>query len=77
MKRIELVARPDCHLCELLLEQLRPLLTESVELAVLDVDEDEDLLRRYWLRIPVLLGNGEELSGYPLDLSRLEAYLAA
>jgi hypothetical protein len=76
MKHLVLVGRPDCHLCELLLEELRSLLPGQVQVLVLDIDQDDELQRRYWLRIPILLAEGEELSGYPLDQARLQTYLS-
>ena len=44
----------------------------------LNIDDDLTLTERYWLRIPVLVGNGEqELSAYPLDAAAVEAYLGS
>jgi hypothetical protein len=75
MKRLLLYGRPDCHLCDSLLDELRPLLAGRAELRLVDIDQDDDLIREYALRIPVLIGDGRELSGYPLDLNRVRAYL--
>ena len=44
---------------------------------IINIDHDLALKKRYGLRIPVLAGTEEELSGYPLDAQAVEAYLAA
>jgi hypothetical protein len=70
-----LYSRPGCHLCELLLEQLHPLLAGRADVEIVDVSRDADLERRYGLRIPVLAHGDIELSAYPLDAAKIEHYL--
>lgn len=72
-----LYSRPGCHLCELLIEELAPLLDGRAEVRIVDVSRDAGLERRYGLRIPVLASADVELSGYPLDRERVERYLSA
>ena len=76
MKRLTLYSRPGCHLCELLLEELAPLLGPETQVETVDVSEDPELERRYGLRIPVLVSDDTELSSYPLDRPRVERFLA-
>lgn len=76
MPTLTLYSRPDCHLCELLTEQLLPLVGDRVRIEVIDIGADPGLERRYGLRIPVLAAGDTELSGYPLDRQRVERYLA-
>lgn len=76
MTELTLYSRPGCHLCELLLAELAPLLGSDVVVATVDVSEDEGLERRYGLRIPVLACGEEELSSYPLDRERVARFLA-
>ena len=76
MPTLTLYSRPDCHLCELLTEQLLPLVADRVRIEVIDIGTDPGLERRYGLRIPVLAAGDTELSGYPLDRQRVERYLA-
>ena len=76
MRRLTLYSRPDCHLCELLVADLMPLLSPDIQLDVVDISDDIDLTRRYGLRIPVLLEKGQELSSYPLDKAHVRAHLA-
>jgi hypothetical protein len=75
MKTLFLYSRPGCHLCELLAEELQPLLTGRAVLRFVDIGEDAALQRRYGLRIPVLVTDDGELSGYPLDRARVVKYL--
>lgn len=77
MSTLILYSRPQCHLCEELLDGLRPLLGEQDHVQVVDISGDAGLERRYSLRIPVLTtGEGVELSGYPLDRECVGRYLA-
>lgn len=75
MLKLTLYSRPECHLCEALLEQLLPLLDGRAEVEIIDVDQSVALERRYGLRIPVLVAGDEELSTYPLDRPRVTHYL--
>jgi hypothetical protein len=75
MLKLTLYSRPECHLCEAVLEQLLPLIEGRAEVEIVDVDQSVALERRYGLRIPVLVANDVELSTYPLDRSRVERYL--
>jgi Glutaredoxin-like domain (DUF836) len=74
---LTLYSRPECHLCDLLTEELAPLVGNRVRLEVIDIGTDPGLERRYGLRIPVLVAGDIELSGYPLDHERVGRYLAA
>jgi hypothetical protein len=61
-----------CHLCEQAEALLGPLLPSAgLALKPVDISDDEDLLERYGLRIPVAAGqmpNGEWLElGWPFD----------
>ena len=76
MPKLVLYSRPDCHLCEAVVERLQPLLAgRSVEIEIVDVDSSVALERRYGLRIPVLVAGDVEISGYPLDEARVRQYL--
>lgn len=76
MQKLVLYSRPECHLCDAVIERLQPLLAgRPVEFAVVDVDSSVALERRYGLRIPVLVAGDIEISGYPLDEPRVRRYL--
>jgi hypothetical protein len=75
--QLVLYSRPECHLCEELLEQLGPMLEPTDKVRIVDIDGDIGLERRYGLRIPVLTTeDGLELSSYPFDRDRVANYLA-
>jgi len=71
--RLTLVTRADCHLCEVLQNELEALRgcypLPAVELA--DVDADPLLLRRYGLKVPVLLLNDVPVCHFRLDRAEL------
>ena len=75
MSKLTLYGRPECHLCEALLEDLAPLLRVGDTVEAVDVDSAVALERRYGARIPVLVADDVELSGYPLDRERVRRYL--
>ena len=54
---LTLLTRPECGLCEEMLADLRALgrRVSLPDIAVIDVDSDAELQRRYGLKIPVLL----------------------
>jgi hypothetical protein len=77
MRKLTLYSRPECHLCEALLEQLLPLVEGRAEVEIVDVDESIALERRYGLRIPVLVAGDQELSTYPLNRESVARWLAS
>lgn len=59
---LRFLTRPGCHLCD----EARPLVTSvaaklRATVIELDVDEDDVLVSLYGLRIPVVLGPGDEV----------------
>lgn len=70
-------SRPECHLCEQLLEELAALAGERARVDVVDISEDLELEAELGLRIPVLRAGDEELCCYRLDADRVERFLAA
>lgn len=74
--RLTVVSRENCPLCEEMLAMLAdtlaisaPALRESV--CVIDVDSDPTLRRRYGLKVPVLLLDGEPVCHGQLDTVEL------
>ena len=60
MSRWHLISRDGCTLCDEMHDELLPwIATEQATLAVIDVDADPILKRRYGYRVPVLLLDGE------------------
>ncbi|MEI8298456.1 MAG: glutaredoxin family protein [Pseudomonadota bacterium] len=73
MSRLMIYSREGCGLCEELLLELVPWAAERGEsVEVRDVDDDPILKRRYGLKIPVLLVDGEPIALGHLDWNELE-----
>jgi glutaredoxin len=69
-------AKPDCHLCEQAMAQLRTLQGElGFALQERDITTDDALHRAYFERIPVIALDGEELFDYFVDERALRARL--
>ena len=74
---LTLYLRFGCGLCEEMLSQLRPLQEElGFGLTIVDIDDDEDLERRYGALVPVLAATDGELCHYHLDPQRIRHYFA-
>lgn len=72
MTRLTIYSRPDCGLCEAMVQQLAALLRDdAVQIEVVDVDGDPELARRYGQRIPVLCIDDEFVCAYRLDVARV------
>lgn len=68
MPKAVLYSRPGCHLCDVMAEQLQPLLGQrGLALETVDVDSDIALKKRYGLRIPVFTLDGEVVCEARLD----------
>jgi glutaredoxin len=73
---ITLYGRPGCHLCDEARTQLLALAPElGFTLVEADIESDDDLLRRYLERIPVIALDGEELSDFFVDEAGLRTRL--
>ncbi|MEO8849468.1 MAG: glutaredoxin family protein [Casimicrobiaceae bacterium] len=75
-RRLTLVVRAYCHLCDDMRTALMPLIAKrGIELVELDVDDDPQLTERFGDLVPVLLAgdadSGRELCHYVLDPQRV------
>ena len=64
MSRLVLYGRPGCHLCDDAREALRRV---GHPFAEIDIERDDDLLKRYLERIPVITLDGVELYDFFVD----------
>ncbi len=72
MRQLTLYGRPGCHLCE----DARAILDRAGHpYDDVNIDEDDDLQRRYLERIPVVVLDGEELFELFVDEEALRARL--
>ena len=69
-------SRRGCHLCDVLVEELLPLVRGRLDVEVRDIDSREEWQRRFNVRIPVVEFDGEVLCQYRLDRPAIEAVLA-
>ena len=73
--KLTVLSREWCHLCDELLEALRPLALElGVDIEVFDVDFDPSLEERWGELVPVVLSGQTELCHYHLDPSAIRAH---
>ena len=75
--RIAVYTRPGCHLCELLLEELAPLVRERAVLETRDVDAREDWRHAFGVRIPVVEIEGSVVCEGRLDVPAVVGALRA
>jgi hypothetical protein len=76
MPVIEVFSRRGCHLCEIMIEELLPLIRDIAELRVHDIDSRDDWREAYDVRVPVIELNGIVLSEFTLDRGRVLAALS-
>ncbi len=64
---ITVYSRPGCHLCEMLIEELLPLVRDLAKVKVTNIDDDKALAEAYGLRVPVVEIDGREVCHFHLD----------
>ena len=69
-------SRRGCHLCDVLVEELSPLVRGRLDIEVRDIDSRDDWQRRFNIRIPVVEFEGKVVCQYRLDRPAIEAILA-
>lgn len=74
---VTVYSREGCHLCAEAIAQLEGMRREGLVIEVVDIDEDDALLRRYLERIPVVALDGAELYEFHVDLEDLARRLDA
>jgi hypothetical protein len=74
---VRLYGRPDCHLCDEARAGLQGLLADGVafELEEVDIESDDELMKRFLERIPVIELDGAIVSELFLDADALRAKL--
>jgi hypothetical protein len=76
-RTLTVYSRPDCHLCDEMLDALSPLVRGRASVEIVDISDDDELEVRYGLRIPVLCAGNEELCCYRLDADCVRQWLAS
>jgi len=74
-RRIRVYSRPGCHLCELLIDELLPLIRGRLDLEVVDIDERPEWILKYGTLIPLVEYDGETVCNFHLDAAAIRAIL--
>ena len=75
-ERVVVLTRQGCHLCDEAIAQVAAVCAETGEAyAVLDIDSDPDLQRRYTEQVPVTFVDGAQYDFWRVDPVRLKAAL--
>jgi glutaredoxin len=75
-ERVVVLTRQACHLCDEAIAQVAAVCAETGEsYAVLDVDSDPELQRRYTDQVPVTFVDGAQHDFWRVDAARLKAAL--
>ena len=75
-ERVVVLTRQGCHLCDEAIAQVAAVCAETGEAyAVLDVDSDPELQRRYTDQVPVTFVDGAQHDFWRVDPVRLKAAL--
>ncbi len=75
MSGLVVYSRQGCHLCEVMIEELLPIVRGRVEVEVRDIDTREDWRETYDSRVPVLAYEDELVCQYQLDRAALAGLL--
>ena len=76
MAVIHYYSHKGCHLCEVMLEELLPLIRGRADIEMRDIDTVVEWREKYDIRIPVIEYDGELVSAYPLDYDAIRVMLA-
>ena len=67
MKVIQVYSRAGCHLCEVLIEELGPLVDGKISVEVRDIDSKPEWHERWFADIPVVEFEGNVICMHFLD----------
>ncbi|NGO81120.1 glutaredoxin family protein [Streptomyces sp. YC504] len=77
-RTVTLIGKPGCHLCEVAEQEIRKVCAETgASMEKEDITQDEELHRKYWEQIPVILVDGEQHDFWKVDPDRLRRALGA
>ena len=67
MRSLQVYSRQGCHLCEVLIDELLPLVRDVLAVEIRDIDSRPDWLEKYDIRVPLVEYEGEPICKYWLD----------
>ena len=78
MRTVTLIGKPGCHLCAVARDVVARVCAETgAEWQELDINQDEELYRKYWEQIPVVLVDGAQHDFWRVDPERLRRALTS
>lgn len=75
MAGLAVYSRTGCHLCEVLIEELLPLVEGRLEVEIRDIDSRPEWHEKYWCEIPVVEHEGVVLCKHFLDREAIQGIL--
>ncbi len=75
MAELYVYSRQGCHLCEVLIEELLPLIEGRLQLEVRDIDTDPAWHEQFWSDIPVVEYQGRVVCKHFLDKAAITGIL--
>ena len=75
MAPLTVYSRKNCHLCEVLIEELTSLVKGRLEIEVRDIDSRPEWHERHWSDIPVVEYEGELVCKHFLDRDAIKGIL--
>ena len=75
MRSIAVYSRKGCHLCDVLIEALQPLVEGRLEVEIRDIDSRPEWHERYWSDIPVVEYDGVVVCKHFLDQDAIKGIL--
>ena len=75
MSKLKVYSRQGCHLCEVLIEELLPLIEGKLELEIRDIDTNPKWRERWYADIPVVEYAGEVICRHFLDRDAITGIL--
>ena len=77
MPALQIYSREGCHLCEILIEELLPLVRGALSIEVRDIDSCPEWQAKYNTRVPVVEYEGRAICQYRVDRAAIAALLAS
>ena len=75
MSKLKVYSRQGCHLCEVLIEELLPIIDGKLELEIRDIDTNPKWRERWYADIPVVEYAGEVICRHFLDRDAITGIL--
>lgn len=75
MGNVIVYSRQRCHLCDVLIDELRPLVAGRLEIEIRDIDSRPEWHEKYWSDIPVVEFEGTVVCKHFLDQDAIKGIL--